>query len=975
MTSHLDHTRQSIETDGPRDRETTSPDHVVSERPQVLEPGTRVGPYVIGSTLGAGAMGVVYAAYDPRLDRQVAIKMVRADPGEQSKGAPRLLREAQALAQLSHPNVVPVFDVGELGDGVFLAMELVDGKDLRHWLDTAPHDAPRSWREIIGLFVQAGRGLAAAHAAGIVHRDFKPDNVMLDSHGRARVTDFGLARGQGEEDESIGPIEPTASLSATLTRTGSVVGTPSYMSPEQHIGRPVDARADQYAFCVSLYEALYRERPFVGRDLQDLANQKWAESFYSDVAQQLRRGVPPGVHAAIVRGLKRRVELRFESMTALLDALEQASAPPVRSKLLLPALAALTLVGGGVAIASLDRPRCPEARDQLTGVWDDVRADRVAQAFDAAKTAAADTWPQVRSRLDDYAVAWVEAHAQLCATAIDREAGPELDAGMLCLRQRLARLGEVAAVLEEGTKTAVHSADALVDSLEPPIECRDAIANAERPDVVRTRAGLRERLDAANVRQDAGQYGVSRQLAMEIAGEAEAAGLEDIVLEARLLIAISDARMGRHEDAEAGYTSVYWHASAAQLDGLAFDAASRLVFLLSSLVERPREGEQWRRHADALLERLGDGDTLRRAKLLENASSLYDDEGEGERAEALLRTALAIRLSLQPATHASVATARNNLALRLVRRGALDEALAMHRLNYRNRVAHLGPMHPDVAQSLANEARVLIDMDRAKEALARLDEALPIVHATLGASHPTADALYVMRGAALLQLEEEAAARPWFILAIATGTLRYGANSIIVGQRWNALGVSHLQAREWTPSRELFDRAMAIFADHGEQGELSLAGTASNAAMAELADGNLARALVLADRAHAGFALRREQGYRDASIALTHRAHVLLAHGDTSRARADVEAASLLPVPGPTGTARAAAVELLEARLDLLERGPNPTRIATLRDALARLQRLDPRAVEVVIGERWIAELEARSAGERTASRPWTRPR
>ena len=302
-----------------------------------LERGSVVGRYTVLDRLGAGGMGVVYAAYDETLDRKVALKMLRSAAGpsrasndaptELGDGARRMLREAQAMARLSHPNVVTVHDVDTYDDQVFLAMEYVEGQTLASWIAADPK---RPWRDIVAIFGQAAAGLMAAHEAGLVHRDFKPENVMLGKDGRVRVMDFGLARAAEEVDdaETTGPREPrpapkpsapdaepgaapttgaesspafgapvdapvdpeetlvdsagarasartprsaSGGLSDKVTRTGVALGTPAYMSPEQHRGEVTDARSDQFSFCVALYEALYGRRPFPGTSVAELA--------------------------------------------------------------------------------------------------------------------------------------------------------------------------------------------------------------------------------------------------------------------------------------------------------------------------------------------------------------------------------------------------------------------------------------------------------------------------------------------------------------------------------------------------------------------------------------------------------------------------------------------------------------------------------------------------------------------------------
>ena len=220
-----------------------------SQRARVVtvpEPGERVGRFVIRARLGEGGMGVVLAGHDPDLDRPVAIKLLRAGAEAPAYRA-RLLREAQALARLDHPNVVKVYDVGVDGERVFVAMELVAGTTLTQWVSAQR----RTWREVVGKFVAVGDGLAAVHRAGLIHRDFKPDNVLVDRTGRARVADFGLARLDGADGD-----ETPDGHGGRLTRTGAVMGTPGYMAPEQQWGSDVDARADQYSFCVALRAAL-----------------------------------------------------------------------------------------------------------------------------------------------------------------------------------------------------------------------------------------------------------------------------------------------------------------------------------------------------------------------------------------------------------------------------------------------------------------------------------------------------------------------------------------------------------------------------------------------------------------------------------------------------------------------------------------------------------------------------------------------
>ncbi len=295
-------------------------------QPQAPHPfqykNNQVGRYLFLDAIGAGGMGVVFSAYDPHLGRKVAIKLLRAGgPLNANEARARLRREAQAIAQLNHPNVVGVYDVGttEAGD-VYVAMEFVDGDTLTTWLPRWN----RSWRDIVDIFVQAGRGLAAAHEEGLLHRDFKPDNVLVGADGRPRVGDFGLARSLITPDEQAAPMpQHLPGVSSPLTATGTVLGTPRYMPPEQLTGAVIDARSDQFAFCVALYEALFRLHPLPGETAVSMV-----ERGARALAPPDGHKVPPVVIGAIMRGLEREPARRFPSMTVLLAELTR----PQRSR-------------------------------------------------------------------------------------------------------------------------------------------------------------------------------------------------------------------------------------------------------------------------------------------------------------------------------------------------------------------------------------------------------------------------------------------------------------------------------------------------------------------------------------------------------------------------------------------------------------------------------------------------------------------
>jgi len=276
----------------------------------------RLGRFTVLRRLGVGGMGEVFAAYDEELDRKVAVKLLKArDDDARERG--RILREAQAMARLSDPNVAQIYDVGVYAGQVFVAMEFIDGPTLGAW----QRQAPRGVAELLAVYIQAGRGLQAAHAAGLVHRDFKPENVLIGGDGRVRVVDFGLARARDDADaDAVDPLVVSGSvLTSPLTMTGALMGTPAFMAPEQWRGGATDGRTDQFSFCVALWDALYGRRPFPATNFAELSNQVLTGQLHPPLRPV---EVPERIHAALVRGLSTDPARRWPSMAELLRQLE-----------------------------------------------------------------------------------------------------------------------------------------------------------------------------------------------------------------------------------------------------------------------------------------------------------------------------------------------------------------------------------------------------------------------------------------------------------------------------------------------------------------------------------------------------------------------------------------------------------------------------------------------------------------------------
>ncbi|MEM9462980.1 MAG: serine/threonine-protein kinase, partial [Myxococcota bacterium] len=444
-----------------------------SQRPS-FRFGQPIGRYIVLEELGAGAMGAVLKAYDAKLDRVIALKLLHAEVDEYD--TVRLRREAQALAKLSHPNVIQVFDVGEVDEQTFIAMEMVMGQTLREW--TKGPDQPRGWRECLNVYMQAGAGLAAAHEVGLIHRDFKPANAIIDIKGQVRVLDFGLARrvrqtiGSEPEHEADRPMNLVASglaLEATLTHPGTVMGTPPYMPPEQWRGEEVGPHSDQFSFCVALYEALYGARPFRGKTRNELMVMITEGRIATIDANG--PAVPSRVRNAVLRGLSSDPQQRWSSMDDLLAELRRLAAPP-RHRYMAGALAVglAAMAGSGGYIYYLKmKDRCTGALDQMEGIWDDARRQQVEAAILGTEVSyAPGTWTRVEQRLDDYADAWMGNHTDVCeATSVRGEQSTHLmDVRMACLERRRGQMRALVEVLLSPDEDVVREAVKAVQSLE-----------------------------------------------------------------------------------------------------------------------------------------------------------------------------------------------------------------------------------------------------------------------------------------------------------------------------------------------------------------------------------------------------------------------------------------------------------------------------------------------------------------------------
>lgn len=688
----------------------------------------RLGRFVLMDRLGQGGMGVVYSAYDPDLDRRVALKLLRTGTERVSRTArERLLREAQALARLSHPNVVPVYEVGVLDEQVFIVMEFVVGKTLRDWATNE-----RSWREVLDAYRQAGQGLAAAHAVGLVHRDFKPDNVLVGDDGRIRVLDFGLARGPADQDAP--PSEPgdildeqssARRLNTPLTQTGAVLGTPAYMPLEQFDGAKVGPASDQFSFCVSLYEGLYRGRPFAGESLPALRE----STKHGDVRSPPRSsGAPRWIFPILCRGLAPAPEARYPSMDALLAALGRD--PARRRRRVLVAVLGAALIGVSIVSVVRSRPAaidvCQGAERELASIWNEDRKSALEQAFSGTGRAyAQEAWSLVARGLDRYAGAWVTMHEQACrAHQRGEQSGALLDRRMACLRRRKLALSSAIAVLSEIDATSLEHAVEAMQKLPAIAYCADSEALAaevrppEDPEVAARVDALRERLSRARALEDAGRYADALALAADLSGDAERTGYRPLWAEVLLLEGRIRMAMGKRKEAVAPLRRATALGLATGMNEVGLQALARSIFAEATSMgdadggsgRDPGEVLRPVYIAEALLERVPDP-TFVHALLLNNIGVVHLARGDRDQAREAFERALAVENRTPGTTYVELSVVPSNLALVTSdpqRRAALLDSASQEIERA------LGPAHPRTLELRIIHSHYIFDAARAR---------------------------------------------------------------------------------------------------------------------------------------------------------------------------------------------------------------------------------------------------------------------
>jgi len=710
-----------------------------------LLPGSRVDRYQILGAVGRGGMGEVYAAYHPDLDRRIALKVVAESGADSAERRARLLREARTIARLSHPNIVAVYDAGTVDDRVYIAMEFVEGETVDAWL----RSQPRGWREIVDVFVAAGRGLAAAHAGGVIHRDFKPQNVMVGRDGNVRVMDFGLARLAEEPADTRVPDDDAPDRPAappTVTKTGALIGTIAYMSPEQFRREPLDARSDQFSFCVALHEAIYGRRPELGH----LDASAIPPNASGDKSANTRGGNAPGwLRAVVARGLATDRDKRFPSMDALLAAARRGQNRIRRRAATLAVVSAVAVVAlAGWRLAAVRPILCAVPKAKLAAVWSTgndsgPRRRSVHSALARRGPGGENTWRLVAKALDDYTSQWSAMYVETCeATHLQGDQSAEvLDLRMSCLRENLDGVRALTDVLAR--------ADAQVPLSEAVSAAHDLPVLSRCADVVGLRAAvppprdsniahrvdaLRPAISDATALEAVGSHRAALEKALRILPDAEATGYRPLIAEVQYLVGTSQADSAS-ADAAAMLEKALYSAEASRDDVTAAKAALFLVGVVGYRLNRPSESQRWANLASSILDRLSPPPTRLRAWLLHGEAAVLNGTGHFAAARSLFEQALSLKKAELGENDPDVARTMAALAWSLNGLGRPDEAL---RLSERA-VQILGEFDPDgiqLAYARDNQGDALLKLGRYREAETSYLAVLRALQAQFGPSHP-----------------------------------------------------------------------------------------------------------------------------------------------------------------------------------------------------------------------------------------------
>jgi len=764
--------------------------------------GDQLGPFVIVERIGEGGMGVVYSGYDPRLDRKVALKLLRSDSrrGKDGGGRRRLLREAHALARLSHENIVVVHEAGEFNDQVYVAMEYVAGGTLRDWV----RSAEPTWQEIVDRYVRAGRGLQAAHRAGLVHRDFKPENVLAGDDGKIRVTDFGLVQGTSGPGADEVPAErrarfPTSVPMEAQTDHRHVAGTPGYLAPEIYRHQPADPNSDQYAFSVALHEALCGEKPFLGNTLAEIVLSQCHDRT-KPAPKECQ--VPGRVLEILRKGYAFEPSDRHPSMAVLLGALEECHVPNASpAKRIVLAVAALGVAAAVVFLvwsrAGGTNNRCAGVGKGLADVWNDSRRGQVATALDGARSPLRqDASERTLVALDRYARDWMTMRRDACeATHVRREQSASvLDLRMACLDRRLAEFDSARRVLGETSDAATaRNAVFLATSLTPLAACADVAgltAPVPLPADAKTRrrvTGIVELVHDGLALSRVGKYRPALAKTQAAVTAARALGWPRTLANALLVHGnlLDDA--GDAKQARSMFAKALPLAAKAKDDRLVAELHVSLLGLLQRNKSDLKQALSSRPIIDAAISRAGDPPILR-IKYLHFVGGIYDRAGNYSEALAFYRRGLALARSSVGANHPLTATLLNDAAVVMDVQGSARQALALYRRALEVEQLLYGRHHPRVARALNNTAVTLAALSQYKAAEASYRRALGIWRSSYGDNHTMVGVTQLNLGVARQALKDWGGAERAYRAAIKTWVRAKGQQREHLATALNNLG-------------------------------------------------------------------------------------------------------------------------------------------------------------------------------------------
>jgi tetratricopeptide (TPR) repeat protein/tRNA A-37 threonylcarbamoyl transferase component Bud32 len=778
--------------------DTVSPD--ITPRGE-FTPGAALGRFTLLERLGIGGMGVVWAAYDPRLDRKIALKFVRAELASRQTLA-RLEREAKALARINHPNVVAVHDIGIDRGEMYIAQEFVHGSQLGAWFA----ERPREVAEILAVFSQAGRGLAAAHAAGIVHRDFKPRNVLVGRDGRVRVADFGIAH----PDAAVATgatHSPTAD--PALTATGQAAGTPRYMSPEQQGGEPCDARSDQFSFCLSLVEALY-------------GGSAIAATGTPTVRLTATAKIPARVRAALERGLHRDPNARFATMDALLDALERDRSRRWRGGPLAIAAGSLAVAafGVGYAVEHDDRPSLCEGADlKLAAVWNPFLGAHIDQVFAVTGQADATLASRLaRQALDHYGHAWVAMHTEACEAARVRGDQSEdvMDRRMACLGARLEAIRATVDVFLHADRKVVVDASRISSALPPLAECSDltaleSIVRAPGDPLQREKVDeVRSRLAHVQVAVAARQLESTLADAEAVVAAARATGYGPVIAAALRQLGVVQTGLNQRTKAfanlRAGYVAAV--ASGDRVEGARIAAA--LTEYVGVVEERREDALWWADMAHAQLQGLGEAGRDVTGTVELSYGTLLLKASRFDEAIAALDRARAIWTTTRDANDHGLLDVALMRATASHHRGQVVDALAALRALRQRAEQVLGSSHPFLASIDKESATTLDRLQRYREAITQYRTAIAIVERSSTSALERAS-LHRDLAFELARVRDDAEALAEYRAALALETQASGPQSAAAARIHQGLGTVFENQGNYRDALAEYEQALAMF--------------------------------------------------------------------------------------------------------------------------------------------------------------------